>query len=59
MPKVTIDYEKGEDLNDVLDLCPAGVFEKQDDKIVVAHEDQCTACHACDGTHESIKVEDD
>lgn len=50
MPKVVIDYEKCNVSEDCVNVCPTGVFEKQGDKVVVAHEDQCTACRLCEQT---------
>ena len=52
MTKVVINYEiaKPEELEQLIDICPTGVFEKQGDKIVVAHEDQCIVCRACEAT---------
>ena len=60
MPSVTIDYDKCTACGVCVDVCPVGVFEKQGDKVVVAHEDKCTACHACDAScpEGAITVED-
>ena len=50
MPKVVIDYNKCTTKAVCVDVCPVGVFEKQGDKVVVAHEDQCTVCRACEAS---------
>lgn len=52
MVRVVINYEKAkaEELKQLLDICPTGVFEEQDSKVVVAHEDQCIVCRACEAT---------
>jgi NAD-dependent dihydropyrimidine dehydrogenase PreA subunit len=34
----------------VLNTCPMGVFEPEGDKVVVAQEDQCIACRACEAS---------
>lgn len=52
MPKVVINYEKctPEQLDELLDVCPTAVFEKEGDKVVVKQEDQCIVCRACEAT---------
>ncbi|MCF7798803.1 ferredoxin family protein [Candidatus Woesearchaeota archaeon] len=49
MVRIEIDYDKLGDDKSILDVCPAGVFEEQGGKIVVAHADQCVVCRACEG----------
>ncbi|MBU0979849.1 MAG: 4Fe-4S binding protein [Nanoarchaeota archaeon] len=60
MPKVTIDYEKCKVSKQCIDVCPAAVFEEQDGKVVVARQDDCTLCHACESAcpNGAIKVEE-
>jgi NAD-dependent dihydropyrimidine dehydrogenase PreA subunit len=50
MPKVTIDYKKCTTKKTCIDVCPVGVFELKGKKVVVAHEDQCIGCHACEAS---------
>ena len=47
MVRIEIDYEAlGEDKT-ALEMCPAGVYEEEDGKIVAAHPENCMRCHAC------------
>ncbi len=52
MTKVVINYDKAktEELEQLLDVCPTAVFEKDGEKIIVAQEDQCIVCRACEAT---------
>jgi len=52
MNKIVINYEiaKPEELEQLLDVCPTAVFEKQENKVVVAHPEQCITCRACEAT---------
>jgi NAD-dependent dihydropyrimidine dehydrogenase PreA subunit len=47
--KVTIDYDKckGPECAECANTCPMEVFEIQDDKVVVAHEEECSGCAVC------------
>jgi len=61
MTKVVIDYSKCQLSADCMSVCPVGVFEKQDDKMVVAHEDRCTDCKICEDScpNGAVTVTDD
>ena len=48
MPTVVIDPAKCKGHEVCMQNCPVSVFEKQGDRIVVAHQDQCTACRVCE-----------
>ena len=60
MPKPIFDQEKCTSCGSCIDVCPVSVFEKKEDKVVVAKEDACIACRACEAQCPStaIKVED-
>ncbi|MBD3209551.1 4Fe-4S ferredoxin [Candidatus Woesearchaeota archaeon] len=48
--RIEIDYEKLGDDKSALDVCPVGVFEEQDGKVVAAHPENCTVCRACESS---------
>ncbi len=49
MPHPVIDYSKGGvDENCTINVCPANVFEKEGDKIVVKKPADCIGCRACE-----------
>lgn len=60
MPKVIIDYEKCTFEQTCVGTCPMGVFEVEGDRVVVAQEDQCIVCRACEVScpEEAITVEE-
>lgn len=49
MSTVTIDTSKCEnaDCAECVDMCPMEIFALDGDKIVTAHEDECTLCEVC------------
>lgn len=61
MAKITIDYEKLGDDKSALDVCPTGVFEEVDGKVVATHPEDCTLCRACEASapEGAITVEED
>ncbi len=60
---VIIDYDKctGAECAECVNACPMEVFEIQGDKVVVAHEDECTFCMVCEDVCPTgaVKVKDD
>ena len=59
MPKPTIHYDKVKDekvLENVLEICPVGVFAKEDGKVVVKCPDKCIGCRACEAQCENGEV---
>jgi len=48
VPKVIKDESKCTNCGTCVEVCPSGVYEKQDDKVVVVNEDACVACRACE-----------
>jgi NAD-dependent dihydropyrimidine dehydrogenase PreA subunit len=48
MPKVIKDEAKCTNCGTCVEVCPAGVFEKRDDKVVVVNPDACVLCRACE-----------
>ncbi|MBI4149292.1 ferredoxin [Candidatus Woesearchaeota archaeon] len=58
--KVTIHYEKVKDLKvleEVKELCPVQVFDKDAaGKVIVARNQDCIACHACDSNSPNGEV---
>lgn len=48
MPKVTIDYTKCSVKKVCMEICPMGVFEMEDDKMVAKYQDKCIVCRACE-----------
>ena len=60
MPKPTIDQSKCTKCGTCIEVCPVQVFEKKDDKVVVAKPGECIGCRACESQcpAEAIKVED-
>ena len=61
MTKVTIDYDKCQNSKQCFEVCPVGVFEKKDGKIVVVRPEDCALCRACEAScpHDAVKVEED
>jgi len=62
MPSVTINYQlcKGaKECGECCNNCPMEVFTVEGDKIVVAHEEECTGCGVCEDIcpTNAIKVE--
>lgn len=59
--KVTIDYDKckGPECAECANACPMEVFEIQDGKVVVVHEEECSGCAVCMDvcTTKVVKVE--
>ncbi|MCP3683013.1 MAG: 4Fe-4S dicluster domain-containing protein [bacterium] len=60
MAKPVIDYSKCKTCGECIDVCPAAVFVKEGDKVVVKKPEDCIACRACEAQcpNEAIKVED-
>ena len=60
MPKPIVDINKCENDFACVDACPVGVFEKKDDKLVIANPDDCIGCQACVGAcpHGAIEIKD-
>ena len=60
MPKPIIDYSKCTTCGSCVEVCPVQVFEKKDDKVVVAKPNECIACKACEAQcpQKAITVED-
>jgi NAD-dependent dihydropyrimidine dehydrogenase PreA subunit len=48
MPKVNLDSETCTQCQTCVNTCPMGVFELDSDTVVVAQEDQCIVCRACE-----------
>jgi len=48
MPKVVKDEGKCNNCGTCAEVCPTGVFEKRDDKVVVVNPDACVLCRACE-----------
>ena len=44
---IEIDHEKCDGDGECVDICPAEVFEMQNEKSVVINIDECTECCAC------------
>ncbi|MEM4260355.1 MAG: 4Fe-4S binding protein [Candidatus Woesearchaeota archaeon] len=60
MPKVTIDYTKCNLSKVCIDICPVGVFEIKNNKMIAARQEDCTVCRACESgcPKGAIKVEE-
>lgn len=60
MPNPVINEKKCKNNGVCLTVCPMNVFEKKDDKVVVAHPNKCIGCKACEAQcpEGAIKVED-
>lgn len=50
MVSVTLDQDTCTACQTCVNTCPMGVFEAQEDTVVVAQEDQCIACRACEAS---------
>lgn len=50
MVSVALDQETCNACQTCVNTCPMGVFEAQEDTVVVAQEDQCIACRACEAS---------
>jgi NAD-dependent dihydropyrimidine dehydrogenase PreA subunit len=50
MVRIDIDYSKLGDDKSALDVCPTGVFELQDGKVVAARPEDCIVCRACEAS---------
>ena len=48
MVEVKVDPEKCDGCATCIDTCPVEVFEIQNDKSMVAKEEECLACKACE-----------
>ena len=61
MVRIEIDYEKLGDDKSAMDVCPVGVYEIQDGKLVAAHPEKCIVCRACEASapEGAIKVIDE
>lgn len=60
MPKVELDQDTCTQCQTCVNTCPMGVFETQNDKVVVANEEECIVCRACEAScpTSAIVVED-
>jgi len=60
MPKPVIDHEKCIMCGTCVEICPAQVFKKAEDRIVVEKPDECIGCKSCEAQCPAscIKVED-
>jgi NAD-dependent dihydropyrimidine dehydrogenase PreA subunit len=47
MPRVVIDYSKCNLSKQCIDVCPMGVFELRDGRMVAAKQEDCSMCLAC------------
>jgi NAD-dependent dihydropyrimidine dehydrogenase PreA subunit len=59
MPKPIIHYNKVKNpkvLDEVMDVCPVGVFAKEKGKVIVKHPEKCIGCRACEGVAENGEV---
>jgi NAD-dependent dihydropyrimidine dehydrogenase PreA subunit len=48
--RIDINYDKLGDDTSALDVCPMGVFELKDGKVVAAHPENCIVCRACEAS---------
>jgi len=60
MAKPKIDQDKCTKCGTCIEVCPVNVFEKKDDKTVVAKPEDCIGCRACEAQcpAKAIEVED-
>jgi 2-oxoglutarate ferredoxin oxidoreductase subunit delta len=60
MSKPVIDYEKCKNKGVCLEICPVGVFAKEEGKTVVKKPEECINCKACEVQcpEKAIKVEE-
>ena len=60
MPKPIINYNKINNLKEleqVIDVCPANVFEKKGEKVIVARPNDCIGCRACESLFDNDEIE--
>jgi len=43
-------------LEEVMEICPVGVFTKEKDRVVVKYPDKCIGCRACESVAQSGEV---
>jgi len=63
MTKPIIHYNKVKDskiLDEVMNVCPVGVFAKENGKVIVKSPEKCIGCRACEGiaVNGEVTVED-
>ena len=61
MPTPSIDSKKCNSCGTCLNLCPMKVFDKQEEKVIVAKPKECIGCKACEVQCEqkAIKIEEE
>jgi electron transfer flavoprotein alpha subunit len=61
MPRPIIHLEKLGNHDEIIAICPANVFEKENGKIVVKRPEDCIGCRACEANapEGAVKVVDD
>ncbi|MDD5253800.1 MAG: 4Fe-4S ferredoxin [Candidatus Nanoarchaeia archaeon] len=61
MPKPIINYDKLGKHDEIIDICPTGVFAKEKGKIIVKNPEECIGCRACEANapEGAVRVVDD